>query len=285
MDGTAIAKQPETLLPRLIEQAAAALASATTAAEILDARDRANVAYTAAKMAARLAKAKQAHDEIIAACQKAMADALLIEERAQRRLADEYDAAQARGEVAKHSSGNPQIVPNKNDLPPTAADLGLSRKVIYEARRVRDAEKASPGIIRETLDNLLQAGEQPTRAHVKRAVDEVLNPPKPEPAKASAVVARDLHYQGISRCSFCGQDFGEDVKLWDDPLQLYPNHHENIDAADAAICFDCAEDAYFSLLGSQRLAAKKAKASKDHPTKNAHEENADDKPLNSEAMR
>lgn len=37
--------------------------------------------------------------------------------------ADEYDAAQARGEVAKHSSGNPQIVPDRNDLPATAADI------------------------------------------------------------------------------------------------------------------------------------------------------------------
>jgi hypothetical protein len=60
-------------------------------------------------------------------------DALLIEARAQMRLADEYDAAQARGEAARHSSGNPQIVPNKNDLrrcaQGRAARLGLHRVV------------------------------------------------------------------------------------------------------------------------------------------------------------
>jgi hypothetical protein len=166
--------QPERL-PRLIEQAAAALAKATTAAEILEAREAAALVYDAAKAMARLAKAKQAHDEVIAACLKMQADALLIEARAQCRLADEYDAAQARGEVAKHSSGNPQIVPKRNDLPPTAADLGFTRKVIMTARKIRDAEKARPGIVEKTL----AAADEPTRARLMRAVEGALTPPKP----------------------------------------------------------------------------------------------------------
>lgn len=49
------------------------------------------MAYTAARFAA----AKGAHDAIVAACHKAMGDALLIEKTAQCRLA-EYDAAQER---------------------------------------------------------------------------------------------------------------------------------------------------------------------------------------------
>jgi hypothetical protein len=48
-------------------------------------------------------------------------------QRANRIVADEYDGAQKRGEVAKQSPGNPQIIPKENALP-TAADLGLSRK-------------------------------------------------------------------------------------------------------------------------------------------------------------
>jgi hypothetical protein len=179
MNSTALAQQPEKL-PLLIERAAAALAKATTPAEFLEARDQAAFVYDAAKVAARFAKAKQAHDEILAACRKAQGDALLIEARAQMRLADEYDAAQARGEAAKHSSGNPQIVPNKNDLPKTAADLGLDRKIILEARRVRDAEKAKPGIVEQTL----AAAGEPTRARLKRAVDDVLAPPPCPPAQA-----------------------------------------------------------------------------------------------------
>jgi hypothetical protein len=171
--------QPETL-PRLIAQAAAALTGATTAGEILEARDQAAFVYSAAKEMARIAKAKQAHDDIIAACHKAQVDALLIEARAKCRFADEFDAAQARGEVAKQSGGNPQIVPNKNDLPPTAADLGFTGKEIFFARRMRDAEKINPGIVAKTL-----ASGEPTRARLMRAVEEVLRPPPPAQARAT----------------------------------------------------------------------------------------------------
>lgn len=45
----------------------------------LDARDRAVVAYTAAKLQARLAKAKKAHDELICAAYRAQGDALNID--------------------------------------------------------------------------------------------------------------------------------------------------------------------------------------------------------------
>lgn len=77
-------------------------------------------------------------DELIAAAYRAQADALEIESRAKRRLADEYDAAQERGEV---SSGRPKSLPDGNTSP-TVADIGLSSKQVHDARLVRDAEKA-----------------------------------------------------------------------------------------------------------------------------------------------
>lgn len=49
-----------------------------------------------------------------------------------RRLADEYDAAQERGEVAK--AGNPNC--SKAEQLPGPKDIGLSRKQIHEARAV-----------------------------------------------------------------------------------------------------------------------------------------------------
>lgn len=55
------------------------------------------------------------------------------------RLAEEYDAAQDRGEVAGH--GWESGVSKENIT--TAADLGLARKDIHEARQLRDAGKAS----------------------------------------------------------------------------------------------------------------------------------------------
>jgi len=90
-------------LPRLIQRAIAVLEKATTAAEILEAKEQANMAYEAAKITARLSKIKDAHETVIAACRKTQADALMIEARAQIRLADEYDAAQGRGN-SKHTA-------------------------------------------------------------------------------------------------------------------------------------------------------------------------------------
>jgi hypothetical protein len=155
-------------LPLLIKQAMAALDGATTAAEVLDARDYAKVAYDAAKSAARFLKAKGAHATILAACHQLQADALTIEALAQSRLANEYEAAQERGEVHKHGGQGKRDIPDKNIHPVT--DMGLTSKQIHEARTVRNAEKRSPGIVKKTLDAKLEAGEEPTRADVNRAV-------------------------------------------------------------------------------------------------------------------
>jgi hypothetical protein len=57
---------------------------------------------------------------------------------AKRRLTDEYDAAQLKGEVA------PQGKPSKTEGLATVADVGLSRKDIHEARQIRDAEDTAP---------------------------------------------------------------------------------------------------------------------------------------------
>jgi hypothetical protein len=170
--------EPERL-PRLIERAAAALAKATTAAEILEARETAAFVYNTAKQWARFAKAKQAHDEILTACHRAMADALIIETQAQCRLADEYDAAQQRGEAAMHSAGRPKIVSKPDDLsgPATSIELGIKRQQLSEARFIRDAETANPGVVRRTVQAKLSAGEAPTRADVLRAA----RPPRPQP--------------------------------------------------------------------------------------------------------
>jgi hypothetical protein len=53
-------------------------------------------------------------------------------------LADEYDAAQERGEVAGQGK------PSKAEGLTTTADIGLTHKDIHEARLIRDAEAAEP---------------------------------------------------------------------------------------------------------------------------------------------
>ena len=153
-------------LPALIDRASRTLAGARTSGEVLEARDMASVAYDAAKSARRF---RDAYGTVEIAVNRAQADALLILSRAKMRLADEYDAAQERGEVAKHGGGRNFNVPNEN-VETTAADLGLSRKEIHEARQIRDAEAADPGVVERTVEGLLSEGIEPTKAAVREAV-------------------------------------------------------------------------------------------------------------------
>lgn len=184
-------------LPGMVSRAASTLASAKSAAEVLDARDQASVAYDAAKRAARFAKAKGAHDELLSKIHRAQADALEIEAAAKRKLADEYDAAQERGEVASHGDTLKQgpDVPEQNFGKATAADAGISRKDIHEARQIRDAEEAAPGIVKAAIEEAIEAGEEPTRAKVRRAVARTVKPEasvtpiRPQRGKA-AIAAR-----------------------------------------------------------------------------------------------
>ena len=160
MTGTALES-----LPRLIREASAALAKAESAAEVLDAFDRAKFAYDQAKAFAHTNKAKEAFDTIVLACRRVQADALNIEVRAQCRLADEFDSAQSRGEVAKRGRQKG----SKKEHLATTADIGLTRKQVHEARQIRDAEKKNPGAIKKAIDQKVAAGKEPTRADVKRA--------------------------------------------------------------------------------------------------------------------
>jgi hypothetical protein len=176
---------PADTLPTLIDRATAALDGARTSAEVLEARDLARVAYDAAQSAGRMAKAH----------------ALAIRARAEMRLAEEYDAAQDRGEVAtrQHNPGSAGHVGGHNMPPATAADLGLRRDEIHEARKLRDAERAEPGLIQRAVEAMVQRGEEPTRAALKR---EVLNRPEPRKVmneKAMWVWGRicDFDRQGI----------------------------------------------------------------------------------------
>lgn len=152
-------------LKALVVSAATKLAAAENSAEVLDARRDATATYDAAKIAGRMAKAKQAHDEVISAVYRAQADALEIESMAKRRLADEYDAAQS---VEARKGGRPKTVPDENGF--TAAEAGLTRKEIHDARAVRDAEAADPGVTRRALDEIVQRGDEPTRAALKREI-------------------------------------------------------------------------------------------------------------------
>lgn len=172
-----IKQTDEERVAALVDRARDNLAAARSAAEVLDARDLATKAYDEAKRLARLAAARDAFDELLPRIHRAQADALGIEAAAKRRLADEYDAAQARGEVKGH--GHKSDVPNWN-VTPNAAQAGLSRKAIHEARQLRDAERTDPGMTQRTLETALDAGKEPSKALLRRAVEKTVKPAKTE---------------------------------------------------------------------------------------------------------
>ena len=47
----------------------------------------------------------------------------------------------------QNNPGSVGHVLNENMPPATASDIGLTRKAIHEARKIRDAEKQEPGIV------------------------------------------------------------------------------------------------------------------------------------------
>jgi hypothetical protein len=103
---------------------------------------------------------------------RVQADALEIESMAKRRLADEYDAAQERGEIRASGHSGKNAAPR---IPLCDADrVSLVKEVSY-ARESREAEIASPGITRAVLDSLLDAGLEPTKAALGREINTRLN--------------------------------------------------------------------------------------------------------------
>ncbi len=70
-------------------------------------------------------------------------------------MADEYGAAQERGDVAKPGERKNRNIPDEN-ISATVDQLGLSSKQIHEGRMIRDAEAADPGVI-STAKELVDA--------------------------------------------------------------------------------------------------------------------------------
>lgn len=214
---------PTDTLPALIDKATAALEGARNSAEVLEARNMARVAYDAAKSAGRIARAKGAHDDMIGVVYRMQADATLIEARAKMRLADEYDAAQERGEVKSNGGDRTVDVPN-------SADLGLRRDEIHEARKLRDAERDNPGLIAQALENMIQPApteqdphpvpQEPTRAALRRsvlaAVDDANRRPQREKNpihKKDAATDRVFKFSGLCR-SLAEFDDVEQIAAW-----------------------------------------------------------------------
>jgi hypothetical protein len=234
-------------LSRLIVQASAALAKATTAAEVLDAYNQADVSYTAAKKAIQMAKMKVAHDTVVTSCRKVMGDALVIETRAQCRLADEYDAAQERGEVQKVGGDRKsKINIPKGNNGPTVTDIGLTSKQVHEARAVRDAEKVTPGAIRKAIEEKLASGKEPTRADVNR----IVRPPKPRKERQPQAVERENKVAALRDAGLSVAEISSQIGLGERAVAQALEHVQIRREAEAEI-----DPSTLSMSAQEKLAA------------------------------
>lgn len=138
--------------------------------DVMAARLLSGAAYDQAKAAAHFAQRVGAAERLVTKARQLQGDALLIESRAKIRLADEYDAAQAAGIVAAHGGDRKSKIPDGKLDPPTTAEIGLNPKEVHEARKLRDAERRSPGIVERAIAARLAAGLEPSRANLRAAV-------------------------------------------------------------------------------------------------------------------
>ena len=88
---------------------------------------------------------------------------------------NEYDAAQERGEVQRHGGDHTSKVSDTNLAPATLQELGLTKTEIHAARLYRDAEKEHPGIVRDTLQRMVDNMDEPSKTKLR---DEIVTAAK-----------------------------------------------------------------------------------------------------------
>jgi len=161
-------------VPAILHDASNLVATVERARALLDEGDviaakvLAAHAYDDAKSAVLLAERFAAGTGLVAKALQMQGDALLIEARAKMLLADQWDEAKAAGKISKGGRPSDKPVDVENGF--SAADAGLDRKEIHEARKLRDAEAKEPGIVERAIAARLMAGLNPTRANLRAAV-------------------------------------------------------------------------------------------------------------------
>lgn len=123
-------------------------------------------AYDEAKAAHVFAARMKLSEGVISTAHAMVVEALEIGSLAKVALANEYDQAQAAGLVAK--KGRPKNVAGEDILQISA--FGLDRRVILDARKLRDAELASPGVIGRTIAGISAKGMLPTKSNLRTAI-------------------------------------------------------------------------------------------------------------------
>lgn len=171
-----------------LEMAIRRAQSLLTAGDIDRARIVADSVYVRAKTEAEFARKHGAATHLIDKARRLMADALIIEATSLAALADRVDTQQAAGEIS--AGGRPR----RGSQCASVSDIGLSRDLLYRARRLRDCENERPGIIARTIENQFSAGRMPSRASILRASAVPAGEKSAEAKTATGVNVAALHW-------------------------------------------------------------------------------------------
>lgn len=127
-------------------------------------------AYADAKAHADYATKVKASRSLIDKSRRLQADALKVETYAIIKLADLTDEAQQRGELA--GKGRPKAKGEnvQTDDIFLLSDIGVDRRELHEARKLRDAERKTPGIVEQAIEARISQGLNPTRNAVRHAI-------------------------------------------------------------------------------------------------------------------
>lgn len=122
-------------------------------------------AYVQAKAAASYAESVKASRTLVDKARRLQADALKIEALAYVAMADAVDEAQAKGAISR--GGRPETVQSEDRF--SLEEAGIDKRRLHEARKLRNAEKATPGFVETIIETRLSEGLEPSRASLKKA--------------------------------------------------------------------------------------------------------------------
>jgi hypothetical protein len=157
-------------LPAIIDRARAKLTEARTSAEVLEAKQIADLALHVAKL-------RNAAIDVHADC-------VLLITAAERRIGDEIIAGKERGEIA--SEGRP----TKPSTASRVSDLGLTYD---QSAKYQDLARTPEEVINSAVQAEVDAGRAPTKATADKAVKaHKAKAPKAQPRKPSKEVPEGL---------------------------------------------------------------------------------------------
>lgn len=126
--------------------------------------------YEEAKAAGAYARKVKASRELVDKARGLQAEALKIESICYVAMADAVDAAQAKGALSR--GGRPEKVQDEDRF--TLEEVGIDKRRLHEARKLRNAERAEPGFIERVVEARLDEGLEPSRASLKQAAGHAI---------------------------------------------------------------------------------------------------------------